>query len=157
MNRGRIRKTSKERASMAKGKVKILFVCIGNMVRSQMAEGFARGAGSAFAEVYSAGLSPTGSVSDEAIFVMRERGIDISGQRSKGLSNVPVEAMDYIVNMSGYPNEVVFPKAPPAKLISWEVADPLGGNLDRFRRVRDLIESKVEELLRELWAGGPRR
>ncbi len=142
---------------MAKGsgKVKVLFVCVGNMVRSQMAEGFARSTGSAFTEIYSAGVRHTGEMSDEAMLVMSEKGIDISGQYSKGLDDVPLGEMDYIVNMSGYPNDVAFPAAPPARIITWDVSDPLGGSMDRFRRTRDLIETKVEDLMRALWAEGP--
>jgi arsenate reductase len=141
---------------MAKGsgKVKVLFVCVGNMVRSQMAEGFARSRGSAFMEIYSAGVRHTGEMSHEAMLVMSEKGIDISRQYSKGLADVPIGEMDYIVNMSAYSNDAAFPAALPATIITWEVSDPLGGSLDRFRRTRDLIEAKVEEFMRMIWAGG---
>ncbi len=132
-------------------KTKVLFVCIGNMIRSQMAEGFARHAGSAFTTVFSAGVAHTGVVSEEATVVMGEKGIDIHRQYSKGLSDVPIGEMDYIVNISGYPNEKVFPAALPAKIIIWRIDDPLGESVDRFRITRDIIEGKVEEFLRQLW------
>jgi protein-tyrosine-phosphatase len=148
---GRARR--RERAAMAKdNKTKVLFVCIGNMIRSQMAEGFARHSAGAFVAAYSAGVRHTGSVSEEAAHVMAEKGIDIHRQYSKGLGDVPFEEMDYIVNMSGYPNEKVFPAALPARFITWQVNDPLGGNMDRFRRVRDEIEAKVDDLLRAVWS-----
>jgi len=133
------------------GKTKVLFVCIGNMIRSQMAEGFARHNAAAFVAAYSAGVSHAGAVSEEAAHVMGEKGIDIHRQYSKGLDDVPLHEMDYIVNMSGYPNEKVFPAALPARFITWQVGDPLGGSIDRFRKVRDEIETKVDDLLRAIW------
>ena len=132
-------------------KTKILFVCIGNMIRSQMAEGFARHNAGAFVAAYSAGVRHTGTVSEEAAHVMSEKGIDIHRQYSKGLGDVPLEEMDYIVNMSGFPNESVFPASLGARVIAWQVSDPLGGSIDRFRKVRDEIETKVDDLLRAVW------
>jgi arsenate reductase (thioredoxin) len=136
------------------GKKKVLFVCIGNMIRSQMAEGFARHGGSAFIDAYSAGVRHTGTVSEEAAHVMHEKGIDIQRQRSKGLDEVPLQEMDYIVNMSGYANESVFPAALPATFISWKIGDPLGGSIAQFRTVRDEIGVRVDELLRRIWREG---
>lgn len=145
----------KGQAALGKdGKKKVLFVCIGNMIRSQIAEGFARRHGSAFVEAYSAGLRHTGYVSEEAAQVMEERGIDIGGQHSKGLADVALEEMDYIVNISGYSNEKAFPAALGATFVEWEVPDPLGGSMDRFRRTRDAIERLVDELLRRIWSEG---
>ena len=135
----------------ASGKKQVLFVCIGNMIRSQMAEGFARNGGSAFVEAYSAGVRHTGMVSEEAVHVMTEKGIDIKRQHSKGFDEVRLEDMDYIVNMSGYANESVFPASLPATVISWKIGDPLGGSIARFRTVRDEIGTRVDELLRRIW------
>jgi arsenate reductase (thioredoxin) len=132
-------------------KTKVLFVCIGNMIRSQMAEGFARHSAGAFVAAYSAGVRHAGALSEEAAHVMGEKGIDIHRQYSKGLDDVPLGEMDYIVNMSGFPNEKVFPAALPARFITWQVGDPLGGSIDRFRKVRDEIETKVDDLLRAIW------
>ena len=132
-------------------KAKVLFVCIGNQIRSQMAEGFARHGGSAFIAAFSAGVAHSGIVGTEVIEVMKEKGISLNGQYSKGLSDVPLGEMDYIVNISGYPNEKVFPAALPATIIVWRIDDPLGESVDRFRVTRDIIEGKVEDLLREIW------
>jgi arsenate reductase len=122
------------------------------MIRSQMAEGFARRQGSAFVQPYSAGVRHTGVVSEEAVQVMEEKGIDIREHRSKGLADVPLGEMDYVINMSGYPNDAVFPPDLGATVVSWKVGDPLGGSMERFRRTRDIIESRVDEFLRELWS-----
>jgi arsenate reductase len=136
-------------------KTKVLFVCIGNQIRSQMAEGFARHSGGAFVTVFSAGVAHSGIVGHETVEVMREKGIDISRQYSKGLSDVPIGEMDYIVNISGYPAEKVFPAAVNAKVIVWDISDPLGEGVDKFRTARDIIEAKVDALLREIWQGKP--
>ena len=137
--------------SKTSGKKKVLFVCIGIMIRSQMAEGFARNGGSAFVEAYSAGVRHTGMVSEEAVHVMMEKGIDIKRQHSKGFDEVPLGEMDYIVNMSGYTNEKVFPASLPSTVISWKIGDPLGGSIAQFRTVRDEIGTRVDELLRRIW------
>ena len=133
------------------GKKKVLFVCFGNMIRSQMAEGFARNGGSAFIDAYSAGVRHTGLVSEEAVHVMLEKGIDIHRHHSKGLDEVPVEEMDYIVNMSGVSNDSIFPASVGARLITWKIGDPLGGSMAQFRTVRDEIGANVDELLRRIW------
>ena len=87
-------------------KKKILFVCFGNMIRSQMAEGFGREHGSDVLEVFSAGLQPTGVVSEDAIVAMEEKGIDIKQQSSKGLDDVPLGDMDFAV---GYEDATAYP------------------------------------------------
>jgi len=132
-------------------KKKVLFVCIGNMIRSQMAEGFARDGGSAFLETYSAGVSPSGVVSEEAIAVMQEKGIDISSQYSKGLDDVPVTEMDYIINMSGRDIRSMIAPVPPGTIIDWHVEDPLGRSLRFFRLTRDDLEPRIDEFLRWAW------
>lgn len=132
-------------------KKKVLFVCIGNMIRSQMAEGFARNGGSAFVDAFSAGVNPTGVVSEEAVAVMGEKGIDISEQYSKGLGDVPVTEMDYIVNMSGYDIRPFIPPVPNGTIIDWRVEDPLGRSLPFFRETRDNLEPRINDFLRRLW------
>ena len=94
---------------MSDSRQKVLFVCFGNMIRSQMAEGFAREFGDAFLDVYSAGVSPMGVVSEEAIQVMGEKGIDISGHRSKGLTEVPLSEMDYVISLCDVPAATLCP------------------------------------------------
>jgi protein-tyrosine-phosphatase len=122
------------------------------MIRSQMAEGFAREHGSAILEVYSAGLRPTGAVADEAIMVMSEKGIDISGQRSNGLDEVPVPDMDYVVSLTRQrsASEMVPPGFRGAPL-DWPIRDPLGSSLGRFREARDEIEGMVVRFIEGLW------
>ena len=128
-------------------KKSILFACVGNACRSQMAEGFMRAlAGDRF-EVYSAGTRPAGFVASEAVQVMKEAGIDISSQYSKGFDRVPAKEYDYLVTMGcGETCPVVAAR----ERIEWQVEDPIGQPIEVFRRVRDEIKAKVEGLLSQL-------
>jgi arsenate reductase len=135
---------------MTDQKTKVLFICIGNMCRSPMAEGFARAMGDDVAETYSAGIHPTGVVSEDAIFMMEENGIDISRQRSNGLVEVPLDEIDIAACMTGIPGSAYLPEDFGGKIIDWDIDDPIGRSLSTFRRVRDEIEEKVRDLLEEI-------
>jgi arsenate reductase len=124
-------------------KVKILFVCMGNCVRSQMAEALAR---HHFAETIvaeSAGLRPLGFIDPTARAAVEERGVSMDGQFSKGLHNHALEAPDLIVNMSGLPGANVFHGR---TFEDWPIADPFGEDLDTHRRICDDIEARIKEL-----------
>ena len=129
---------------MNKGKV--LFVCVENSCRSQMAEGFARKYGGDEFEVFSAGSKPSGIVNPDAIKVMKEAGINISGQSSKGFESLPYHKFDYIVTMGC---QDTCPYFPAQKKVEWQIEDPKGKGLEVFRKVRDEIGKKVKELLNE--------
>lgn len=135
---------------MTDQKTKVLFICIGNMCRSPMAEGFARAMGDDVVETYSAGIHPTGVVSEDAIFMMEENGIDISRQRSNGLVEVPLDEIDIAACMTGIPGSAYLPEDFGGKIIDWDIDDPIGRSLSTFRRVRDEIEEKVRDLLEEI-------
>ena len=131
-------------------KKKILFVCIGNMCRSQMAEGFAREFGGELFDIYSAGTSATGVVSIEVIRVMEEKGIDISEQISNGLDEVPVKEMDVVVSMARRSASEICPPDFKGQKIDWVIKDPIGGPMDGFRIVRDDIEVMVKDLFKSI-------
>ena len=131
-------------------KKKILFICIGNMCRSPMAEGFAREMGGGDLEVYSAGTNPTGVVSEDAIMMMEEIGIDIAGQRSSGLDDAPLDEIDVAVSMAPVSARRLMPETYAGRAIDWKVRDPIGSSLGTFREVRDNIERRVRELLEEM-------
>lgn len=133
-----------------KKKTKVLFVCIGNMCRSPMAEGFARALGGDIVEAYSAGIHPTGMVSEDAIEIMEEKGIGISQQRSKSLASVPLSEIDIVVSMVGYPSKEFISEKFRGKTFDWDVEDPIGKSIGLFRRVRDEIEEKVTALLEDI-------
>ncbi|MFA5320978.1 MAG: arsenate reductase ArsC [Candidatus Omnitrophota bacterium] len=98
-------------------KKKVLFVCIENSCRSQMAEGFARRMGGDILEPYSAGSNPADEVSPSAVAVMAEAGIDISSQKPKGFAAFPAAEFDYLVGMGCSDTCPFFPAAghPPAQ------------------------------------------
>jgi arsenate reductase len=132
----------------------ILFLCTGNSARSQMAEGFARRLTPPELRIYSAGTEPK-SVHPRAVKVMAERDVDISNQRSKDVSAVPVEEIDLVVTLCGDAAERC-PAFPAARgRLHWPIADPAQARgsdaevMEVFRRVRDEIEKLVVALLGE--------
>ena len=127
---------------MSDTKKRILFVCVENSCRSQMAEGFARKFGGDKLEVFSAGSKPSGTVNPDAVLVMKEIGIDITGQVSKGFEQLPYNKFDYIVTMGC---QDTCPYFPAKEKVDWQIEDPKGKGLEVFRRVRDEIKKKIEE------------
>lgn len=128
-------------------RTRILFVCVENSARSQMAEGFASAFGGPDIEAFSAGSKPTGEVDPDAMLAMREVGIDISKNRSKGFQDLPADRFDYVVTLGCHD---VCPYFPAKKQIDWQIDDPKGKGIDAFRAARDVIKEKVEALLRAL-------
>lgn len=125
----------------------LLFVCVGNACRSQMSEGFARAHAPKDWVIYSAGSAPAGFVAREAIEGMREKGIDISRQYSKGLSEIPAIEFDAVVTM-GCGDVCPYVKA--KRNVDWKIPDPIGRGIGFFRQVRDDLEEKILVLLKEL-------
>ena len=124
-------------------KVIIGFICIGNSCRSQMAEGFARHNGGGALKAYSAGTHPAAMVSEDAVLVMEEKGIDISRQYPKGPLDIP-EELDILITM-GCGARCPFLSAHHRE--DWEIEDPVGLPLKEFRTIRDIIEIKVQDML----------
>ena len=129
---------------MSDTKKRILFVCIENSCRSQMAEGFARKYGGDKMEVFSAGSKPSGVVNPDAVLVMKEVGMDITDQSSKGFEQLPYNKFDYIVTMGC---QDTCPYFPAKEKFDWQIEDPKGKDIEIFRRVRDEIGSKVRDLI----------
>jgi arsenate reductase (thioredoxin) len=127
----------------AMAKVKILFVCMGNCVRSQIAEALARHHFADLIEAESAGLHPLGFIDPTARAAVEERGVSMDGQFSKGLHNHRLEAPDLIVNMSGVPGAKVFHGH---TFEDWSIADPFGENIETHRRICDDIEVRIQQL-----------
>ena len=127
----------------------ILFVCVGNSCRSQMAEAFARHLGGGKVRAFSAGSRPLGLILPETGEVMAEKGVTLDGQWSKGLRDVSTGDMDVVVSMGC---EVVCPV--PAgfrgRVIEWNISDPYSHDLEFYRQVRDQIERRVKALLGEV-------
>ena len=133
---------------------KILVLCTGNSARSQMAEGLFRAEGGGGFEVCSAGTKPS-SVRPEAIAVMKEIEIDISGQRSKSVDEFSGQLMDYVVTVcdNARDNCPLFPAG--TKRIHWSFEDPAavqgseGERLAAFRRIRNQIHNQVKVFYRD--------
>ena len=128
----------------------LLFVCIENSNRSQMAEGFARTLGRGRVAAFSAGSRPSGVVNPRAIQFMKEKGIDLSAQLSKGLDDLPQVRWDWIVTMGCGD---ACPTLPAMHRLDWELPDPKHLPEDEFRAVRDRIEGLVAALLAEATVG----
>jgi protein-tyrosine-phosphatase len=128
-------------------KKRVVFVCVENSNRSQMAEAFARMLGGPAVEAYSAGSRPSGKVNPKAIEAMREKNYDLAAHHSKSLNDLPPIDFDAAVTM-GCGDEC--PNLRARRRDDWQIPDPKHMNPDQFREVRDLIESKVKQLLNEL-------
>ena len=126
---------------------RLLFVCIENAGRSQMAEAFARIHGADEIEPYSAGSRPSGGINPRAIDAMRERGYDLSSHRSKSLAEIPDIEYDAVVTM-GCGDEC--PLVNAKKREDWSIPDPKTMDAAGVRQVRDLIETKVKSLIADL-------
>jgi len=122
---------------------KVLFVCVENSCRSQMAEGFARLFGGGIFESYSAGSKPSGKVDHMAVEVMKEAGIDISSQKSKGFNDLSVKEFDMVITLGCGD---VCPFVPAKEHVEWKIGDPKGKEIGVFRMVRNQIKDNVKKL-----------
>jgi arsenate reductase len=125
----------------------VLFVCVHNAGRSQMAAGFLRTLGGDAVEVRSAGSLPGDRVNPAAVQAMAEVGNDISDQRPKVLTTDAVEASDVVITMGCGDACPVFPGT---RYLDWALDDPAGKGVDAVRPIRDEIERRVRGLLAEL-------
>jgi arsenate reductase len=135
--------------------LKVMFLCTGNSCRSQMAEGIARTLGKGLIEPYSAGVMPS-PIHPKTIQVMKEIGIDISNQTSKGIDENLLNKMDMIITLCSSA-EAMCPMTPPRiKRVHWSIDDPKSAAgteeqiLKAFRSARDEIKKKIEILVEEL-------
>ena len=126
---------------------RLLFVCVENSNRSQMAEAFARIHGGAEVEARSAGSRPSGRVNPKAIEAMREVGYDLAAHASKSLDELPPVEFDAVVTM-GCGDACPFVRA--KRRVDWQIPDPRDLPPAEFRAVRDRIEREVRALLASL-------
>ncbi|MBI3292748.1 MAG: hypothetical protein HYZ73_08085 [Elusimicrobia bacterium] len=123
--------------------ITVLFVCVENAGRSQMAEGFGKVIGKGFAEVYSAGSTPSGRLNPVAVEAMKEKGIDISTHHSKGFRDLPVPSFDYVATMGCGD---ACPIVPAQGRVDWTIDNPKQQPIETVRRIRDEIERHVSTL-----------
>ena len=125
----------------------ILFVCVENSNRSQMAEAFARIHGAGKIDAQSAGSRPSGRVNPRAVEAMKEVGYDLTAHTSKGLADFNGKEVEVAITM-GCGDEC--PLVVAKHRVDWQIPDPRDMTPDEFRGVRDLIENKVKELIATL-------
>ena len=130
--------------------MKIVFLCVENSNRSQMAEAFGHIHAPPGVEVYSAGSKPSGKVNPKAVAAMAELGYDTSGHRSKGLDDLPVGEFDVAVTMGCGDS---CPNLKAKKRIDWQIPDPKLLSEGDYREVRNLIGRLVQALIAECTGG----
>jgi len=128
---------------------KVLFVCVENAGRSQMAEAFAKHYGKDKIEASSAGTMPSGDVNPVVVQVMREKGIDISTNKPKLIDNQMVQEVDMIIVM-GCGADGFCPAPLLDKVVDWELEDPKNKPMEKVREIRDEIERRVKKLIADL-------
>jgi len=126
---------------------KVLFVCIENSCRSQMAEAFAKMYGKGKVEAYSSGSKPSGQVNPKAIASMQAIGYDLSKHQSKSIDDLGIDEFDYAITM-GCGDECPYVRA--KKRMDWNIPDPKMMEPEEFEKVRDLVEEKVRDFLGDL-------
>ncbi|MEW5841619.1 MAG: arsenate reductase ArsC [Thermoproteota archaeon] len=136
-------KTKKDRVKT------ILFVCVENAGRSQMAEGFFRKYAPEGYVAVSAGTRPAGEVNPLAVQVMKEAGVDITGQKSKAVTEEMIRAAEKAVNM-GCMDRAECPLLFLNNPVEWGIEDPKGKPIEKVREIRDEIERRVKELVKNL-------
>ena len=129
----------------------VLFVCVHNAGRSQMAAGFLRTLSGGAVEVRSAGSMPADQINPTAVDAMLEVGIDIRAEQPKILTTEAVQASDVVVTMGCGD---ACPVYPGRRYLDWELADPAGLSIDGVRQVRDEVEVHVRGLLEQLGVTG---
>jgi arsenate reductase (thioredoxin) len=125
----------------------VLFVCVHNAGRSQMAAGFLSHLVGDLVEVRSAGSLPAGEINPAAVEAMKEVGVDISEQKPKILTTGAVQASDYVITMGCGDACPVFPGK---KYLDWTLDDPAGRGVDAIRPIRDEIKTRIEALITEI-------
>jgi protein-tyrosine-phosphatase len=135
--------------SKIRTKKTMLFVCVENAGRSQMAEGFFRKYAPEGYEPLSAGTKPISQINPLAIQVMNEIGIDISKQKSKDLTDDMIRNSDKIINM-GCMDKDFCPTLFIPKVIDWGIEDPKNKPIERVREIRDEIERRIKELAADI-------
>ena len=126
---------------------RVLFVCVQNAGRSQMAEALFAGAAGERHEARSAGTRPAERVHPEVVDVMRERGVDLANRLPRRLKDGDAEWADVVVTM-GCGDEC--PYLPGGRYLDWELPDPAGRPVEEVRRIRDEIARRVSDLLADL-------
>ncbi|GAA2625155.1 arsenate reductase ArsC [Actinomadura fulvescens] len=128
-------------------KPSVLFVCVHNAGRSQMAAGYLSHLAGDAIEVRSAGSAPADTINPSVVEAMREEGIDLTDQKPKILTTDAVQASDVVITMGCGD---VCPVFPGKRYLDWQLDDPAGQGVDAVRPIRDEIRTRIEKLITEL-------
>jgi arsenate reductase len=128
---------------------RVLFVCVENSNRSQMAEAFAHIHGKGKVEAFSAGSNPSGKINPKAIAAMKEKGYDLTSHDSKSLDDVPQGPYEYVITMGCGD---ACPWIPATHRDDWALPDPKSMAPEEFNKVRDEIENRVKDLFTRIAA-----
>jgi arsenate reductase (thioredoxin) len=139
----------KSKSNSNKDSKSILFVCVENAGRSQMAEGFFKKYAPDGFKSLSAGTKPVSQINPIVVEAMKEFGIDISQQKSKELTDEMIRDSDNVVNM-GCMDKNFCPTIWLPKVIEWNLEDPKGKSIEKVREIRDDIEKRVKEVVAEI-------
>ena len=134
-------------AEHTSAKPSVLFVCVHNAGRSQMAAGYLHALGAGRVEVRSAGSQPADQINPTAVEAMLELGIDIRAEQPKVLTTEAVQASDAVITMGCGD---VCPIFPGKRYEDWKLEDPAGRSIEAVRPIRDAIKARVEELIASL-------
>ena len=126
---------------------KIIFLCVENSCRSQIAEAFAKIHSNNKVKAISAGSNPSGKINPKAINTMKEIGFDLNVPKSTSTKDLPAEKVEVMISM-GCGDEC--PHVPAERRIEWDIPDPKDFNEEKFKEIRDLIELEVKQLLKDL-------
>lgn len=132
-------------------KPSVLFVCVHNAGRSQMAAGYLMHLASDTIEVRSAGSAPANTINPLVVEAMREEGIDLANQKPKILTTDAVQASSVVITMGCGD---VCPVFPGKRYLDWHLDDPAGQSLDAIRPIRDEIRRRIEKLITEIQPSG---
>lgn len=146
-SRDRLRALATAKGSVAKDKPEVLFVCVQNAGRSQMAMALMEHLSKGGINVRSAGSMPANEVSEKTVAVMAELGLDLTQAFPKPLTDDVVQAADIVITMGCGD---ACPLYPGKKYLDWDLEDPAHLDIDGVRRVRDQIQIRVEELIEEI-------
>jgi arsenate reductase (thioredoxin) len=138
---------------MAKDRAEVLFLCVHNAGRSQMAAAFARELGRGQISVFTAGSAPANEINPRVVEAMREVGLDLSEEFPKPIAHEVVRAADVVITMGCGD---ACPIYPGKKYEDWELDDPAGQPIEQVRAIRDQIRARVEQLVKELTTPQPR-
>ncbi|HEY6607306.1 MAG TPA: arsenate reductase ArsC [Gaiellaceae bacterium] len=150
--RERLKALAQAEGTLAKEQPEVLFVCVHNAGRSQMAAGLVKLRSRGRIHVRSAGSTPAGEINPAAIEAMEELGIDMSEEFPKPLTDEVVRAADVVITMGCGD---ACPIYPGKRYEDWELDDPEGKDLETVRRIRDEIDRRVEQLIGELIPESP--